>query len=147
MCIPCKKVEVRNVHQEGPEEILIANRAFDTYETLVTKIYRYTSATWCKIVESKNVDRTSHNHLKGLQCSNDHGQDIRNLHQAASSDAIVSVHEGMYCIVHNHEPSTCWCKPHIGVPREPQDSHMVVPVKKDELLLSQHNEDCINQLW
>lgn len=45
MCIPCKKVEVRNVHQEGPEEILIANRAFDTYETLVTKIYRYTSAT------------------------------------------------------------------------------------------------------
>jgi hypothetical protein len=44
-----------------------------------------------------------------------------------SLDCIVAVHECMHAVVHHHEPATGGGELYIGVPSEPEDSHVVVP--------------------
>ena len=60
-------------------------------------------------------------------------------------ERIVGVHDGVNAVVHHHEPSAGRGESDIGVPGEPEYSHVVIPVEEDQLLLPENNEDCVHQ--
>lgn len=50
-------------------------------------------------------------------------------------------------IVHGHEPTTGCCEVFVAVPAVDEHGGVVIPVQEDELLLSQHNEHGVDELW
>ena len=84
--------------------------------------------------------------MQSLECSDNHGHDVGHS-DSAGSDTIVGVHESMDSIIHDHKPSAGGGEANIRIPGEPENSNMMIPVKKDQFLFSQNNEHSINQFW
>ena len=99
-----------------------------------------------QVVRGRDVNGAAHHHLQGLERGDHHGQHIGHL-DPAGPDPVVSVHEGVHCVVHHHEPSAGRGEADIGVPGEPEHSHVVIPVEEDQLLLPEDDEHCVHQLW
>lgn len=112
--------EVREVHEKGPLDILVSD------VTLVA----------ARFLEVGNrVDDNTDNHLRDLATRDDNVDPLRNS-VAERAHSVVRVHGSMNGEVHENEPTTGGAEVFARVPAVDEDSCVVVPVKKDELLFA-----------
>lgn len=90
-------------------------------------------------VEDQVVNDTAHQHLSDLGQRDKHGK-LPGDPETRSPQGVVRVHDGVYAIVHSHEPTTPSYHVFVGVPRVQEHSDVVVPVQEDQLLLPQNDE-------
>lgn len=117
--------KVAEVHERGPEDVLKVGVAL-----VVVMLHP---------VEDQVVNDTAHQHLRDLGQGDEHGK-LPGDSETRSPQGIVRVHDGVYAIVHSHEPTTPSYHVFVGVPRVEEHSDVVVPVQEDQLLLPQNDE-------
>ena len=89
-----KEHEIAPIHSKGHQHVGVG-RFNDTIavKVRVANVHGYTS-----------VDNDTTNHLQELENRNEHIDPFWRYADPSSSKGIVGVHEGMYKIVHHHEP-------------------------------------------
>ena len=98
-----------------------------------------TRATVCLSVVCVEGDKGTHDHLGNLRDRDHHGQLSWNT-DAQSAQRIVAVHNSVNSVVHGAVPTTGRSLVRVCEPSEDEHTGMMVPVQKDELLLTQHHE-------
>lgn len=96
-----------------------------------------------------NIDCTADDHLSQLKRGDNHGDEAWWM-EFESAQSVISVHQRVNTIIHNHEPASWRGIFGVGEPTVHQHRDVVVPVQEDERLFAQHNEDRVTklgQLW
>jgi hypothetical protein len=95
-------------------------------------------------VKGRAGDSHTHNHLRNLKAGNNHGIEPLRL-QAHGCEKVVSVHAGMYRVVHSNKENTRGRLGCIRMPAVEENGNVVIPVQKDEGFLVNDNEKGINE--
>ena len=97
----------------------------------------------CLNIVTVDADRNSHYHLGKLhQCYNDTDESWHP--DAHSSKCIITVHNRVNSVIHNHEPSTRGGVLSETVPYIHHNSDVMIPVQEDQLLLTKNNEQSVS---
>merc|ERR1711879_991063 len=96
-------------------------------------------------VHGHALDECTNNHLTDLSDGDHPGRkwwlDLER-HQA-----IVAIHDRMHSVVHGHEVECLASLSGVCVPAVEQNSHVMVPVQKDEWTFANDDVECVPELW
>lgn len=124
-----KQQKVREVHNKGPCDVLLANMTFSTVLLLIP---------------GDTVDVDADDHLKDLTTRDGDVHPFGDL-EAEGAQCVVRVHDWVNGVVHDREPATGGGEVASWEPAVDEHGGVVVPVQEDELLFAQHDEDRVAQ--
>lgn len=125
-----KQQEITEIHNKRPFDVLVADLAMPAL--LLDQISHY-------------VDVYAKDHLGQLGARDRHVDPFGNL-ETERAEAVIRVHDGMYCVVHEDEPAARGGKVFARKPAVDEHGGVVVPVQEDELLFPQNYEQSVDQL-
>ena len=96
-------------------------------------------------IPSRDAHTCSDKHLCNLRHGNKNSGKALGAH-VEGLQAVITVHEGVDCVVHGHKIEAATGNGRIGAPAKEEHSDVVIPVQKNELTLAQDNEDSVNEL-
>ena len=122
--------EIGEVHEEGPSDVGVADLA------RLAALLLHVGA---------DVDGDADDHLRDLSARDGYIHPFGNL-ETERTEPIVSVHARVHRVVHDDEPAARGRELRARVPAVDEHCGVVVPVKEDELLLAQHDEQSVHEL-
>lgn len=98
-----------------------------------------------EVLVGPDIDRTADDHLRQLEGCDDHGDGFR-WRVSHRAKGVVGVHDGVDKVVHDDEPASGGSVLGVGEPGVEEDGDVVVPVKEDERLFPENDEDGVSEL-
>ena len=95
-------------------------------------------------MEDSDCNEQTKDHLNYLTTGDEDGEHLGQL-DSHGLERIVGVHDGVDGVVHHHEEAAGGGQVDVGEETHPHDSDVMIPVKKDQLLLPQNYERCVKQ--
>ena len=96
-------------------------------------------------VEGRECHGHTDNHLRNLERCDVHWIEPLGS-ELDGHEEIVEVHAGMDGVVHDDEKDSRWACRHVRMPAVQKDRDVMIPVKEDELLFVDDNEERVKKL-